>query len=425
MSIPFLQVCARLQLPPVATYAGVCLWNFRTLFPDEPLDSLENLATLTTFTGSLDESWFYLVSVAIEARGARLIPLLLDAVAAARRDEAKTVAAALQAFAERIDSIGSLLHRMDENCDPHVFYHRIRPFLAGSKNMAEAGLPRGVVYEDGTGTEPYRQYSGGSNAQSSLIQFFDIMLGVAHRPTGEGPVDPSPDEVRREPVSHPNAPGSTLPTASDSSATPAGAPAPPNSFIHEMRAYMPGPHARFLAEAAAVTNIRPYVLSRSEGRDRDTTLCLSFDAAVACLRGLRDRHMRLVTRYIILPSRANRDAERRSISPRAAPMPSVQETAMMGGSPPPRGRVDIKRSGGKRGTGGTALTTFLKQARDETGAGAVDAWARRLLGSSAPLISRKGVELGKVGEHADGVVEIVGLAGTWGVDEGEGGLCHW
>ncbi|RJE16357.1 indoleamine 2,3-dioxygenase, partial [Aspergillus sclerotialis] len=32
-----------------------------------------------------------------------------------------------------------------------------------------------------------------------------------------------------------------------------------------------------------------------------------------------------------------------------------------------------------RGTGGTALIPFLKQARDETGEPAIDAWARKLL----------------------------------------------
>ena len=406
----------------MATYAGVCLWNFRPIFPDEPLDSLENLATLSTFTGSLDESWFYLVSVAIEAHGAPLIPLLLKAMAAARDDEAALVTAALQAFAERMDGLGTLLGRMDENCDPHVFYHRIRPFLAGSKNMAEAGLPRGVLFEDGSGTEPYRQYGGGSNAQSSLIQFFDIVLGVTHRPTGSSPEgDPSPPSSDAPP-------SRTLsdPTRSPSP-SPTGAPAPPNNFLHEMRASMPGPHARFLAATASAANLRPYVLARSQGPAREPALVLAYDAALATLRALRDRHLRLVARYIVLPSRASRSVERRSLSPRAAPP----------APPPPWGpdapaKVDIQRTGGKKGTGGTALMPFLKQARDETGAGAADAWARRLLGDPRGLLGRggagsvlKSVELGKVGEHADGVVEIVGLAGTWGVDESEGGLCHW
>lgn len=71
---------------------------------------------------------------------------------------------------------------MEEGCAPEVFYRDIRPFLAGSKNMALAGLPDGVFYEedDDVGKGEWRQYSGGSNAQSSLMQFFDIVLGVEH-----------------------------------------------------------------------------------------------------------------------------------------------------------------------------------------------------------------------------------------------------
>jgi indoleamine 2,3-dioxygenase len=65
----------------------VCLWNFKPLFADEHVDNLENLATLTTFTGSIDESWFYLVSVAIEARGGPILPLMLTAIEAARAND--------------------------------------------------------------------------------------------------------------------------------------------------------------------------------------------------------------------------------------------------------------------------------------------------------------------------------------------------
>lgn len=172
-------------MPPIATYAGLCLWNFRAIFPNEPIDLLENLATLHTFTGSLDESWFYLVSVAIEARGAPIIPIMLHAINAARVGDSDMVLSCLEMFSERLDELSELLVRMYENCDPHVFYFRIRPFLAGSKNMADAGLPNGVMFEDESGRVEYREYSGGSNAQSSLIQAFDILLGIEHRPTGD------------------------------------------------------------------------------------------------------------------------------------------------------------------------------------------------------------------------------------------------
>lgn len=70
------------------------------------------------------------------------------------------------------------------------------------------------------------------------------------------------------------------------------------------------------------------------------------------------------------------------------------------------------------------MIPFLKQARDETGEPAIDAWARRLLNNgpgSYPV--RDGVAmLGKMSEDFDGEVKIVGLAGTWSVDDSEGGV---
>jgi len=403
-------------MPTVATYAGVCLWNWRTMFPDEPVDSLDNLATLSTFTGSLDESWFYLISVAIEARGAPMIPLLLSAIEAARREDAKMVTYALQIVAECVDEVGALLQRMYEQCDPHVFYYKIRPFLAGSENMGDAGLPNGVIFDTGRPeTDEYVQYGGGSNAQSSLIQFFDVVLGVEHRPTGEGP-----SKTPHNPyVTPPSTPPSDGPSA----------PPPSNNFITKMRQYMPAPHRRFLIDVSAVANIRQFV----EANKEDRALVIAYDACLAMLRSMRDKHIQMVSRYIIVPSREKK----------AASTPGHSQE---------RGRVNLanltkqksndKRDakGGLRGTGGTALIPFLKQARDETGEPHVDMWARRLLGDmpqTGRRYDKKGAmagggngahdfaAMGRTGEHADGRSEIVGLAGTWTMDDSEGGICHW
>ncbi|KAL8691799.1 MAG: hypothetical protein Q9218_003045 [Villophora microphyllina] len=396
ISIPYLTVCDCLELPPVATYSAVCLWNWKPIFNDEPIDSLDNLSTLTTFTGSLDESWFYLVSVAIEARGAPTIPVMLKAIHAARHNDSAMVAMCLRNFAERIDELGALLQKMYENCDPHVFYHRIRPFLAGGKNMADAGLPNGVLFDDGASNQTYRQLGGGSNAQSSLIQFFDIILGVEHRPTGEKPRYHSSSSSESEPEGQ--------------------APPSRHNFIHEMRSYMPGPHRRFLEHVSQVANIRDFV----ETHRSDRALTIAYDACLAMLRALRDKHIQLVSRYIIVKSRESR-SNSRSLSPRSAPQPVKSNIAAATSA-----SVSVPNKK-LRGTGGTALIPFLKQARDETGEPAIDAWARRLL-SNGPAEERNGkgfAALGKMGEHKDGVVEIVGLAGTWAMDDSEGGICHW
>lgn len=367
----------------------MALWNFKPIFDGEPIDTLDNLSTIHTFTGSLDESWFYLVSVAIEARGAPIIPLMLDAIHAARNNNPARVTTDLQSFAERLDELGALLQRMYENCDPHVFYHRIRPFLAGSKNMADAGLPNGVVFDDGTPNPCPVQYAGGSNAQSSLIQFFDVVLGIEHRPTG----------VMKDSA-----------TSSSDSETPAPTPAqgPSQSFIKDMRRYMPGPHRRFLERVSDVANIREYV----ESRPSDRGLSTAYDACLAMLRAFRDKHIQMVSRYIIVKSRESRSGSR------------------PGRSPAETQKIDLARSsrapGNKklRGTGGTALIPFLKQARDETGEPAIGSWARQILTDRATEM-RIGAALGGVDEHKTGEVDIVGLAGVWSVDDSEGGICHW
>jgi indoleamine 2,3-dioxygenase len=373
----------------VATYAAVCLWNFKPLFLDEDVDHLENLATLTTFTGSIDESWFYLVSVAIEARGAPIIPLMLTAIEAARCNDGATVTACLRVFAERLDDLGALLQRMHESCDPQVFYHRIRPFLAGSKNMGEAGLPNGVIYEDGTGTENYRQYSGGSNAQSSITQFFDIILGIVHRPTGEKKDTSSESEIEGT------------------------APPPKHNFLLDMRNYMPGPHRRFLEDVTMIANIRHYVETHTSNHE----LTLAYDACLAMLREFRNKHINVVSRYIIVKSR-----ESRSLSRSRSPEVTRRKLNIATSS-----RKDKSDSAKKnlKGTGGTALMPFLKQARDETGEPAIDSWTRRVMNRDYTPEGQGDFFLGKVDENPDGEVDLCGMAGTWAVDDNAGGLCHF
>lgn len=384
ISRPFQEVCLHLELPMVATYAAVCLWNWRPIFDDEEVDDLSNLASLHTFTGSTDESWFYIVSVAIEARGAHIIPVILKAIEAARRGDSRTVAGCLQITAEYIDGVGTLLNRMYEECSPDVFYNKIRPYLAGSKNMGDAGLPNGVLFDTGSGLDEYVQYGGGSNAQSSLIQFFDIALGVEHRPTGTGP-----EQVKLSGTDLTHGP-------------------PTHNFINEMRIYMPGPHRRFLMDVSSVANIREYV---HVNRD-DQPLVLAYDACLAMLRALRDKHIQMVSRYIIIQSR-----ESRSISPR---QPGIKGKVNLANI---RRQSSKGEKRGPTGTGGTALIPFLKQARDETTEGVVDQWAKRLLGEMPVTSRRYEAEAKSVAQTEE--LPAVGMAGTWSANDSEGGICHW
>ena len=139
--------------------------------------------------------------------------------------------------------------RTSEKCDPHIFFHHIRPFLVGSKNIGEAGLPKGVIFDDGTGKSQPVQFAGGSNAQSSLIQLFEIVLEVDHQ------YSDVPDS-RHCPQVHPTDGNPQKLRADRKSGT-----ATTTAFILDMRSYMPRPHRLFLLHVARITNIRQFVQS--------------------------------------------------------------------------------------------------------------------------------------------------------------------
>lgn len=181
ISVPFMAVSEHLGLPAVPTLAAQNLWNYRLVDSQQPVGNPENLSALQTFTGTADESWFFVMVTAIEARGAPIITLALEAFDAATADNVERLINCLRRISEHLLSLSELLPRMYEQCNPKLFYHQIRPFLAGSKSPQ---IPNGIFYENDSGGGSYSQYNGPSAAQSSLWQFIDIALGVTHWPTG-------------------------------------------------------------------------------------------------------------------------------------------------------------------------------------------------------------------------------------------------
>ncbi|KAF7562461.1 hypothetical protein G7046_g1682 [Stylonectria norvegica] len=306
ITVPFLAVSAHHELPPVLTYAAANLWNFSCT--SDEFTNLEDLRSLITFTGTESESWFLLISVAMEAKAGAIIPYMAEALDAVKVRDYPVIISALNELRQCIEGVGELLERMYEKCDPMVFYQRIRPFLAGSKNMEAAGLPRGVFYDEGNGKGEWQQYRGGSNGQSSLIQFFDVVLGVEH-----------------------NTNGSKGPSTGE------------RSFHEQVRDYMPGPHRRFLVHIARMGSIRELAMLPSV-TEQQTLLREAYTAATDALSEFRTKHIQIVTRYIILPSRQAALGTRQNLASSST------------------------RKGGEEltGTGGTTLVPFLKQSRDET-----------------------------------------------------------
>lgn len=306
IALPWLTVSQHLDMPPIATYAGLVLWNWGLIkptvffnFDDEQI--FKNIKTLNSFTGSSDESWFYLVSVRFEVSGAPCLTTGLKAIEYARKDCASGVEICLKKLGLKIHQLADLLMEMEQQCDPYIFYYKIRPYLAGWKNMTKLGLP-GVYYGDHS--DRVSLYSGGSNAQSSLIQALDLFLNIDHYSTGDGRV------VSNSP------------------------------FMAEMQKYMPGKHREFLQELSKVNILRDYAVKHGKSHPE---VLKAYNNAVFEMKKFRDKHIQLVTLFIISQARKGKGTTKRT------------------------GLANSKSTPDIKGTGGTLLIPFLKQCRDETG----------------------------------------------------------
>jgi indoleamine 2,3-dioxygenase len=252
---PHWAVAKRLGRPPIVHHASMALSNWRRIDPAGSLE-VENLETLISFTGLPDESWFFLVTVAIEAVGGPAIATMIEAQAAAAREDVAGVTHAVEALAENIGAVADLLERMYQRCEPAVFFREIRPWLTG---WPEPGL----VYQGGS--EGSHRFTGGSAAQSSLIQAYDAVLGVSHPSPASGP------------------------------------------FLLEMRQYMPPPHRRFLERLEQGISVAQFVRPRAIGAEPE--LHRAYDACIDQLDRFRKGHLAMAGRYITAQAKGDPTAK--------------------------------------------------------------------------------------------------------------------
>lgn len=246
IAIPLWQVAERLGIPPITAHTHIVLHNWRRLDPDQPI-SLENIAPLQLFLGGLDEAWFYMVTVAIEAEGGRVVQALLDAQVAALNLDEEGAFFALQKLESSLTNMLATLNRMPEKCAPYVFYHRIRPYIASWPEP-------GVVYE-GVSETPYKLI-GGSAAQSPLIQALDAGLDILHES----------DQTSR--------------------------------FLTEMRRYMLPVHCEFIDALRAGTSIRAFASEYA-------IVAEQYNICTKLLDTFRQKHLEIAVTYISHQAKAD------------------------------------------------------------------------------------------------------------------------
>ena len=242
---PWTQVAQIIGRPPILSYASYCLDNWFLVDPAEPI-SLENVGLINNFLGGMDEDWFVTVHVCIENAAAGAIEAAETLAQCTQSSNEKDIADLLNNIHISLLEVNQIFSRMTERCDPYIYYHRVRPFIFGTKDNPD--LKGGMVYENQFDNQP-QFFRGETGAQSSIIPSLDGVLGVEH----------SQDALRH--------------------------------YLNEMRDYMPPEHRRFLERIEATSKVKELVIDSLKLKD-------SYNECLEQIRVFRSLHLKYADLYI-------------------------------------------------------------------------------------------------------------------------------
>jgi indoleamine 2,3-dioxygenase len=171
VAAPLCRACALLGRPPILSYDGYALYNWKRFDPSGPI-ALGNIDTLQNFVHLYDEHWFILVHVEIEAIAAEILAAIASAAAAYAADDGATVNRDLATIAAAVWRQVAVLRRIPEQMDPALYFKTFRPYIRFFER---------VVYE-GVSAAPL-DYRGETGAQSSVVPTLSAFVKVPHRPS--------------------------------------------------------------------------------------------------------------------------------------------------------------------------------------------------------------------------------------------------
>lgn len=249
LAVPIVALADRLGQQPLLQYSGYVLDNWAMLDPVKGV-SLDNIHMIQKFAGGTDEAWFVLVHVAIEAAAGEALALFAPLVAAAENGDVEAVRRHLERIVVVWKGIHTIFGRMPEQCDPYVYFQRVRPYIHGWKDNPALG--DGVVYQGVArfGGVP-QAFRGQTGSQSSIVPSMDALLGVGH--------------------------------AAD----------PLRAYLDELHIYRPPAHRRFIDDVRAQSRLRAFV-----AREGNRGLTEAYNGAVQAVADFRTLHLEYAASYI-------------------------------------------------------------------------------------------------------------------------------
>jgi indoleamine 2,3-dioxygenase len=169
LALPLCKAAALLGRPPILSYDGYALYNWKRFDPNGPI-ALGNIDTVQNFVHLYDEHWFILVHVEIEAIADEMFAAIERTARAMKTNDAETVNRELQTIAGAIQRQAAVLRRIPEKMDPALYHRTFRPYIRFFEN---------VVYE-GVSHAPM-SFRGETGAQSSIMPSLIAFMKIPHQ----------------------------------------------------------------------------------------------------------------------------------------------------------------------------------------------------------------------------------------------------
>ncbi|MDB9909598.1 indoleamine 2,3-dioxygenase [Gammaproteobacteria bacterium] len=242
---PWVKVANNQGRPPILSYASYCLDNWFLIDPDEAI-SLENVGLINNFLGGVDEDWFVTIHVCIENAAADAMTACAEiAMLETDSPENKSIEL-LNRIVIAMKKVNEIFARMPEKCDPYIYYHRVRPFIFGTKDNPD--LKNGLIYKGEFKNQP-QFFRGETGAQSSIIPSLDGALQITH----------TKDHLRH--------------------------------YLNEMRDYMPPKHREFMEVLEKNSQVKKII----KGSKKLTSL---YNDCLEEIRAFRAMHLEYAGTYI-------------------------------------------------------------------------------------------------------------------------------
>lgn len=171
IAAPLVQACQLLNRPPILSYDGYALYNWKRFDPNGPI-ALGNIDTIQNFVHLYDEHWFILVHVEIEHIAAEILSAIADTETAINNNDHELLNQSLAKIAHAVWQQVRVLRRIPEKMDPALYFKTFRPYIRYFQD---------VVYK-GIDIKPMNQ-RGETGAQSSIMPALVAFMKIPHEPT--------------------------------------------------------------------------------------------------------------------------------------------------------------------------------------------------------------------------------------------------